>query len=376
MDRRRFRPARHGIAILFLALFLAALLNAQGLRKQAEIQPPGLGRDVGLALTRPLVSVSHFLYLDRPRQELKAAIGRGGDDRIDTDVDLGPVQPLTPPARPAPKPKPKPKPVTPKPVAPKPKPKPVVVPHPKPKPKPKPKAPPKPAFSPSHPLRIWIAGDSLVVVPAQSLERATASRGAIRILGVESQVATGLGRPEVFNWFSRFREVIDGLRPRVAVLSFGSNDDHNYMTGIPAGRSIGVLGSPSWVAEYRRRVAGVTREFIRSGTYVVWLGLPIASGEGWNSAFRVINRIIHGVAAKHPKRAFFLDTWAMFEDPHGRYTQYLRDSHGRLIRIRASDGVHYEPAAGDMIARAVLHQLNKVFDLTGWRPGAQRRGRA
>ena len=35
--------------------------------------------------------------------------------------------------------------------------------------------------------------------------------------------------------------------------------------------------------------------------------------------------------------------------------------------MRADDGVHFERAGGDMIARIVLKELNKVFDLTSWR---------
>ncbi len=35
--------------------------------------------------------------------------------------------------------------------------------------------------------------------------------------------------------------------------------------------------------------------------------------------------------------------------------------------MRADDGVHFERTGGDMIARVVLKELNKEFDLTSWR---------
>jgi len=40
--------------------------------------------------------------------------------------------------------------------------------------------------------------------------------------------------------------------------------------------------------------------------------------------------------------------------------------------VRTGDGTHFDTAGGDMIAREVLRQLNKVYDLTSWRhkPGA------
>ena len=52
--------------VLFLALVVAALLQAEGLRKQAQIQPAGVQRRVALAATRPLVEVSRALHLTTP----------------------------------------------------------------------------------------------------------------------------------------------------------------------------------------------------------------------------------------------------------------------------------------------------------------------
>ncbi len=340
--------ATKGTVVLLSAFVLTALLDAQGLRKTAAIQPEGMRRDVALAVTRPLAAVSHALYLDRPRYEMKAALGRSGDDRIDATVVL-PVaaarsvraqKPTKPGAR-------KTVPAQPKPT--------------------KPAPPPRPAFTPAHPLRIWVAGDSLVVVPGQALERAVGSGGAIDVISVESRVATGLGRPDVFNWYTRFPDVIRELRPRVAVLAFGADDGHNYMSGAPAGHSLGPLGSPTWNAEYRRRLEGVTAELNDAGIYVVWLGLPIIRGPTQNQSFRTINRLLRVAVARHPGTSAFIDTYGMFATKNGRYTDYLRNAHGRLVLMRAADGVHYQSPAGDLIARAVLARLNTVFDLTSWK---------
>src|SRR5262249_44489419 len=127
------------------------------------------------------------------------------------------------------------------------------------------------------------------------------------------------------------------------------------------------IGSTSWDAEYRRRAAGVSEELTRAGVYVVWLGLPITRGEGWNRPFRVINGILKGVARDSGGRSYFLGTYRLFQDSHGRYAEYLRDAHGRLVHMRSPDGVHYQPAAGDLIARIVLQRLNEVYDLTSWK---------
>jgi hypothetical protein len=63
----------------------------------------------------------------------------------------------------------------------------------------------------------------------------------------------------------------------------------------------------------------------------------------------------------------FIDTYASFASDSGGFAQYLTDSSGKQILVRAPDGVHFERAGGDIIARSVLHALNQEFDLTSWR---------
>jgi uncharacterized protein len=325
--------AGRGVVVLVLGLGLAAVLEAEGLRKQAQIQPAGFQRDVALAVTRPLVDVSRTLHLTTPRHELQVAIGREGEDRIDTKVHLS----LPPPAGPVERPKPHRavgRPATP------------VARH-------------RPVFTPAKPLRVWVAGDSLAQIPGEALER---MGGAIDVVDVESRLSTGLTRPDLYNWFTRIQQAPRLLRPKVAVLSFGADDAHNYMTGLPEGRTIGPLGSSSWDAEYRRRVDGVTRELIAKGIHVVWLGLPIPDGVGFRHSFPIVNRILESVVASHPGGATFVDTWHLLDDAHGRYTAYLR-VHGELTLVRLPDGVHYTAAAGDVVAAQLVHQLRDVYDL-------------
>src|SRR3954451_2684883 len=97
--RTRLNDAGRGIAILFFGLLLAALLQAGGLRRQAQIQPAVFQRDLALDATRPLLSISRTLHLTTPRHELQAAIGRENEDRIDSEVRLS----LPPPAAPLPR---------------------------------------------------------------------------------------------------------------------------------------------------------------------------------------------------------------------------------------------------------------------------------
>jgi len=342
---RKLASAGHALVVSVLALAIGLVLNAPGAHKNAYNKPAGWERDVALALTGPLAGVSHALLLDRPRKGVQAAVGRSGNDDIDTDLGLPPTSAVT--TTPAT--------TTPRATTKKPK-------------RTTPTSPRKPAFSPKKKLRIWIAGDSLVITPGYAIVRAAGSSPAMEPVGtVDGRVATGLTRPDVFNWFDEIRRQVKELRPKVVVLAFGGNDDKAYMTGLPDGTSIGDFGSWAWRKEYGRRVGGVMDTINRAGAFAIWIGLPQTSSPDQTARFDVVNAVAEKQARKRPGRAAYVDTYTMFAGDDGGYTQYLPNGSGQLEKVRAGDGVHFERAGGDMIARIVLKELNKVFDLTSWR---------
>ncbi len=326
---RRLHSAGAAVVVSLVALGVGLLLNAPGLHKSATTQPEGWKRDVALGVTGPLESVSGALLLDRPRRALKAALGRAEDDEIDTAVAA---------------PKPTPVPTTPVPSK-------------------------RERFTPNKKLRIWIAGDSLVIVPGESVLREIAGNRAFDATeAIDGRISTGLERPDVFNWFTHVREVMEAKKaPRAVVLMFGGNDDHGFMTGLPEGREVGTFGSPTWRAEYRRRVATIMDTITRNRGHVVWIGLPISRDSDQTLRYDVINAIVQTEAAKRKGRVSYLDTYFFFAGEDGGYAQYVEDTTGKLVKMRADDGVHFEREAGDLIAAKVLEELGERYDFTSWR---------
>ena len=330
---RRLHSAGSAIVVSTAGLAVALLLNAPGLHKSATIQPEGWKRDLALAATGPLAGVSGALLLDQPRRALKAALGRSGDDEIDTAVALPEGTPEEAPGAETPATPPK-----------------------------------REKFSPRRKLRLWIAGDSLVVVPGESLLRAVAGNRAITPVGkIDGRIASGLERPDVFNWFTYVREQMRSKRPKAVVLMFGGNDDHGFMTGLPEGREVGSFGSPTWRAEYRRRVGAIMETIAGANAFLVWIGLPISHDAEQTLRYDVINTIVESEAAKRPGRATYLDTYFFFAGEDGGFAEYIEDDTGKLVKMRADDGVHFERPAGDLIADEVLERLEERYDLTSWR---------
>jgi hypothetical protein len=363
---RRLWPAGYAFLILLGALVIGSFLNAQGLRKTAYNMEPGIGRDLAMALTKPLVEVSAFLRLDRPRQGIQEVIGRGGADTIDTAVVVFPATPeesegtettATPGATTeastgttpgdtggaggastgkAEQP-----------------------------------APAKQAFTPKKRLRVWVAGDSLAITPGQSIERILGANKAINPLGVDGRVSTGLERPDVFNWFTHIPQELRRLDPKVVVLTFGANDDHGYMTGLPEGVDVDDFATKAWVKEYRRRVGGLMNSITRDGRLLIWIGVPITRSAEQSERFRVLNTVYQTEAAKRPGKVFFVNTYKLFQDDKGNFADYLPSPNGQLVHVRAPDGVHFQPEGGDWIAREVLRDIREVYDVTSWKKKRQ-----
>jgi hypothetical protein len=364
-------PAGYAFLVLVGALVIGSFLNAQGLRKTAYNMEPGIGRDLAMALTKPLVEVSAFLRLDRPREGIQEVIGRSGADTIDTAVVVFPVTPEetggsggtettagpgattgsateTAPAETAPaeaggastgKAE---------------------------------EAPPaKEVFTPKKRLRVWVAGDSLAITPGQSIERILGANKAINPLGTDGRVSTGLERPDVFNWFTHIPSELRRLDPQVVVLSFGANDDHGYMTGLPEGVEVDDFATKAWVKEYRRRVGGLMDTVTRDGRLLIWVGVPITRSPEQSERYRVLNTVYQTEAAKRPGKVMFVNTYKLFQDENGNYADYLPKANGELVHVRAPDGVHFQPEGGDWIAREVLRDIREVYDVTSWKKKQQ-----
>ena len=342
VEGRRLASAGRALVVIVLALVLGLLLDAPGLHKASLNETPGTRRTISLAITGALESTSHALRLDRPRHWVKAALGRSGDDQIDTTVAV-PVAPVTQPRGPRPVRTTR-----------------AAVPgHPGVK---------RRAFTPAAPLRLWVAGDSLVIEPGYALQRAALATPVIKSVGgVDGKIGTGLDRPDVFNWFLEIRRQLKELHPNAVLLCFGGNDDKEYMTGLPAAASIGSFDDPSWQREYARRVGGLIDLINRAGAYVVWMGLPITVDPAQTSRFDAINAVVDRVVQSRPGGASFVDTYRLLQSPTGGYAEYLQNLSGQMEDVRAPDGVHLAPAGAAIVAREVLKQLNTAYDLTSWR---------
>ena len=190
-------------------------------------------------------------------------------------------------------------------------------------------------------MRLWIAGDSLVITPGYAVYRALGQNEAVEKIGdVEGRVATGLTRPDVFNWFKHVSEQVQRRRVDTVVFCFGGNDDHDLMTGLPDGVSLEVrraevdegIPAPGRRAHGHRQPGRRVRRLARAAGHRRRRALPPLEGcsTRWLSPRR------RSARARSP-------TWTCTAcSRNGGFASYLENKEGELEKVRAPDGIHLE----------------------------------
>ena len=155
---------------------------------------------------------------------------------------------------------------------------------------------------------------------------------------VDGHVATGLARPEVFNWPDHMPDVIAADQPDALVITLGSNDDQT-LTGEGG---VGPYGSPEWMTEYRRRVGGMMDALTANSDRILfWVGVPVLRVRA-EDRYNPINQIFREEAAKRPGRVVYID----LDTPVPRSRRRLRRHHRRRAGAHARrHPLHPRPAA-------------------------------
>ncbi|MFN8028207.1 MAG: hypothetical protein U0W40_18150 [Acidimicrobiia bacterium] len=83
-----------------------------------------------------------------------------------------------------------------------------------------------------------------------------------------------------------------------------------------------------------------------------------------------MNAVAQDVIAKH-KGVVYVDARKLFSDSDGKYAQNLPDETGKLVTMRAGDGVHLTVDGGDYLARAVFKPLDEQCRITAQKVDGQ-----
>jgi hypothetical protein len=343
-----------------LVYLLAALFNAETLHDRfANLPGDSWVKDIGLAVTGPLLDVTRAVRLDRPGEIFDHARGRneGGDASAFDDLAGAATTtvPTTVPstsvpggsdttgsAGPGTSGPPIPETTT------------TAVP---------PTTAADAGRTPTRddPLRLYIAGDSDAGALGPSLQRALEPTGLVEST-LFYKVSSGLTRPDFFNWPAKLQEDVERLDPDVVVVTFGGNDAQDMLID---GTSYPVADGP-WATEYGRRVAAVMDYLSADGRALVWVGIPNAKSDSFTARLEVLERVTQAEAATRSGRVVYIDTWSIFSGRSGGYADFIidpRDGVGKLVR--ADDGFHLNQAGADILSLTVAEAVRAEMRARG-----------
>ena len=305
-------PAGRILAAMVLSFGLAALVNADALVQRAEAKPLGAARDRSLAIWHPIQDVAHVTQLTRLRDLGDWLVGN--EDRGGAGVPLGEGSPPPTDDR-----------------------RPIL------------RAP-----GAGDPLRIYVGGDSILRDAGDAFLR-IAGQSPLFETDLHYENATGLSRPDFFDWPKALADDMTEHRPEVVFVLFGGNDAQGLIG--PDGTTYPSPAARGWQAEYGRRVGGVMDLLRARDRVVFWIGLPPMRSSDFDGRARIMNTIFEEQAAT---RAWvsFVDTRTIFGDADGRYVARRLDGHGDLVELRQRDGIHLSTAGADRLARVLLDHID------------------
>lgn len=316
-DGRRRATAGAALAAMLLGFFLAGLLDAPALERDAEALPVGPRRTALLWLVRPMVGLSGAVALDAPARALDRALGRGDSDvhRSAEDLAAEGARPIWPRE-----------------------------------------------VSAQRPLRLYIAGDSMAGQFGRPLAELAEKTGLVRAR-LDYHVSSGLSRPDYFDWPQRLIGEIFDTRAEAVVVLVGGNDAQDVEWD---GRVLKV-GTEDWLEVYHLRVAEAMDIASAGGRRVYWVGQPVMRDRGYGERMAMLNRVYEEEAARR-EGVTFVDAWRLFSGPDGGFAAYLRDDGGELVRVRQADGIHLTRAGAELLAAHVLEVVLEDWSISETAP--------
>jgi uncharacterized protein len=221
----------------------------------------------------------------------------------------------------------------------------------------KPAVTPIPARVPTvgDPLRVLVIGDSMAGDLGRSLGRLTAAGGLVAI-DLDYRAASGLSRPDYFDWPAQLAADLRRVDPDVVVVELGANDAQSFALD---GHLVG-QDTDEWRAVYAARVASLLGLATMGGRRAVWVGLPVMADPSFGELMRREN-VIASQRSEAISRVIYLDTWTLFAGPDGSFAAYLPDASGRPAPMRQPDGIHLSVAGAERLANAVAGVLADEF---------------
>ncbi|MEC8921636.1 MAG: DUF459 domain-containing protein [Actinomycetota bacterium] len=330
-------PAGEVLLAGLVGLLIAIFLNSSVLLTDAKRLPDGSGRSIALAVWNPIESAGSFLGLTWPRAAGDRLLGRSEPEQpialvrkpIETYTGSEKEEPVVLGVENEQDLKDRPKETLPE--------------------------SPTAQWTVDRPFELWVIGDSMVQFFGDILVSLAETSNSVEATS-EPVLASGLSRPDYFDWPTRIAEIMTKHDPDAVVVIFGGNDAQNIKS---ADGTWLARFEDSWLDEYRRRI-GTVMDLVTSdrNRILLWVAQPPMRRQGFDERMQLLNNLYRAEAADR-ERVQYVDLRGLFTDSSGEYARYLPDDEGKLVDVRLTDGVHLSHWGGEWLSALLLQELRK-----------------
>jgi uncharacterized protein len=212
---------------------------------------------------------------------------------------------------------------------------------------------PLPTPPAGRPRLIALVGDSMMTVGISAvLLREGVNRKDLQFIKT-SHSATGLARPEVFNWMTQYPAMLNSIHPDIVIVAIGANDSQGFVEN----RKVLKFGADDWIKVYRQRISDFLDMLLADGARVVWISLPPMKDEGYNQKIKEINRIAYTEVRERPLVSWFNST-PYIGDAAGNFREFLASPNGKIARIRAADGIHLSDKGAALLTSELMRWID------------------
>lgn len=201
---------------------------------------------------------------------------------------------------------------------------------------------------------VFFMGDSLMQGVAPFVQK-TLQKHGINSINLAKQ-STGLAYPAFFDWNKTLDDTLTKHKIAVVMVFLGGNDMQDMNDH---GKRL-VFGTDEWSALYAKRVQGVLDSADAHGALVVWAVVPNMQKGKMAQRAPVLRDLIGKIV--HDNQQIVVDTRQALGETG---MQFLPSTtiDGKMVRMRAADGVHmtakgYASVANALIDTLILPPLN------------------
>lgn len=167
--------------------------------------------------------------------------------------------------------------------------------------------------------------------------------------------ASGLARPDFYDWPAAVKKDVAGYSPDAAIVNFGGNDGQALFMGEDEQpKWIRWEEDAAWKAEYRARVDAFADLLAPAGQQIFWLGMPEMKSNKLDGRMKRMNTIFEAAMNARPN-GHYLPMRGLIPGVRG-YAEFATIG-GKELRVRAQDGVHYSIHGARIVTEAIVPEV-------------------